>query len=104
MECTAMSRSSSGWQVIGFDVITSAVVTLLGSRLSATTLIARSRSVMMPTSFLLLRLSQTGREPTSSVFIVLATLLTVSVGIQQTGSGGMTCLHFISTLLCLMEE
>src|SRR5258707_14342180 len=49
---------------------------------------------MMPTSLLLCLSSQTGIEPIFSVFMSLATLATVSVGTQQTGSPVITSLHF----------
>jgi hypothetical protein len=61
-------------------LVTSATCTLLGSRSLASTLITRSRSVTMPTSF---PPSTTGSEPTFSDDIVRAASTTVaSVGID----------------------
>src|SRR5215471_18164128 len=60
---------------------------------------ARSRSVIIPINFRLWRLSQTGSEPTSSVFMSLATLEVLSVGTQHVGSFVITSAHVISSFL-----
>jgi len=75
-------QSSSGRQVIGSRVITSLAFRLLGFFDAAMTSSARSRSVTMPTSFFVSRLSQIGSEPTFSVFINFAMRDTVSSGVQ----------------------
>src|SRR5882762_7470379 len=95
----ALERSSSSRQTIIVCVITSPTVVLLGSLDSATTLMAKSRSVTMPIISLVLSSLTTGTGPMWSRLITRATWLTESLGRQQTGFSVMTSLHFIPALL-----
>src|SRR5215831_5378440 len=78
---------------------------VFGSRASATTLIARSRSVTMPASFFSSLSSTIGIGPTSSDFINWAAAMTESVGRQHSGFFVMISLAIIAyNLLPLRED
>src|SRR4051794_31050512 len=82
---TASLTSSSGWQVTGSVVITLSTRVLYGSRPSATTFTAISRSVTIPSRWLSVWSEITSTGPTSCCFIIRAAVETESPAIQQEG-------------------
>jgi hypothetical protein len=91
---SAFCRSSSARQVTTSRVISSSAFVDLGSRTSATIFKARSRSVTMPTNFVVCSLSIMGMRTDILALHNSATFDTASLGKQQTRFFVITSLHF----------